>query len=74
MLGREAVELLEATDALDAQAKARLDLVDVYLCSGRTPDECRELVDEALRLYELKGNLVGADRARSLLSEPAGRT
>ena len=38
---------------------------------ARRDQEARDLVEEAVRLYHSKGNLVGARQARSLLAAPA---
>ena len=37
---------------------------------ARRPRESREAIAEAVRLYEAKGNIVLAERLRSLLAEP----
>ena len=36
------------------------------LATAARPDEARAALEEALELYELKGNLVSAERARAL--------
>ncbi|MGH3023979.1 MAG: ATP-binding protein [Gaiellaceae bacterium] len=69
-LAREAVALAEGTDLPSDRADALLDLAEVLRTSAR-PEEAGTAVRRALSLYERKGNLVGADKARSLLAELA---
>jgi hypothetical protein len=64
-LAREAVALARDTDMLDAHATALLDLAEVMELGGR--DAPAEL-EEALALFERKGNLVMAERARVRLA------
>ena len=61
-LAREAVALLEPTDAPNSKAEAQLTLAHV-LELGAHGDEARELRLKALGLFEKKGNLVGVERA-----------
>jgi tetratricopeptide (TPR) repeat protein len=68
ILAREAVALIEPTDALNYQAKTLLDLGDV-LRRGHRVAEAREAVEEALTLYSRKENIAGASRAESRLAE-----
>jgi hypothetical protein len=63
-LGREAVELAAPTDFLDLQATALLALARVLREAG-TP-EAADVAARAGAIYELKGNLVGADWAAQL--------
>jgi mannose/cellobiose epimerase-like protein (N-acyl-D-glucosamine 2-epimerase family) len=63
-LAREAVALAEETDMLSAHAGALLALADVLALGGR---EARAELEEALALYERKGNLVMAERTRARL-------
>jgi hypothetical protein len=66
-LAHEAVALAAPTDLLSHRADAMLDLAEVLrVCS--CADEYHGAVHTALSLYEKKGNVVGAARARSLLS------
>ena len=72
-LAREAVELLRDTDSLVAQADALFDLAEVLRVGGRSTDALAAL-GEALALYERKGDLASAARARALLQDaPASR-
>jgi class 3 adenylate cyclase len=70
LLGREAVALAERTDALNQRAQALLDLAEVLRAGGQFA-KARQLVGEALELYERKGNLVGAEETRRRLGELA---
>jgi tetratricopeptide (TPR) repeat protein len=67
-LAREAVALVDQTDFPIDRADARMDLAEVLLLASR-PNEAAEVLQEALRLYEQKGNLVSAERTRELLAE-----
>ena len=67
-LAREAVALAEETDMLNAHGDALLDLAEVLVLAGT--DASVEL-EQALALYERKGNLVMAARTRSRLAERA---
>jgi Flp pilus assembly protein TadD len=67
-LAREAVALIEPTDALNYQARTFLDLGDVLGHAHRVT-EAREAVEEALNLYSRKENVAGASRAESRLAE-----
>ena len=63
-LVKEAVDLLTSTDAVSAQAETLVDLAEILRCAGRQNDADRVL-DDAIGLYELKGNLAGAELARA---------
>jgi class 3 adenylate cyclase len=67
-LAREAVGLSQATDMLNWQANALRDLAEVYVITGRS-DDGRAQLEQALALYEQKGNLVSGAEARSTLAE-----
>jgi tetratricopeptide (TPR) repeat protein len=60
---REAVALIARTDWLNQRAGAQLDLAEVLELAGRR-DEATAAVEEALRLYEAKENVVAAAKAR----------
>ena len=66
-LAREAVALGAETDMLNAHGDALLDLAEVLALAGQ---DARAELDQALALYERKGNLVMAERTRSRLAEP----
>jgi DNA-binding SARP family transcriptional activator len=69
-LAREAVEIADRTDALNHRAKICLDLAEVLRTAGRDA-EASNAVERALALYEQKGNVVGAQRARAFLGASA---
>ncbi|PZV39006.1 ATP-binding protein [Mesorhizobium kowhaii] len=58
-LAREAVAIAEATDFINDRADALIDLSRV-LEASRRGNEAVEAASRALRLYELKGNVVAA--------------
>jgi tetratricopeptide (TPR) repeat protein len=62
----EAVKLAETTDGLNQIAATWLALGDVLRMAGHFPD-AEQAVQEALELYERKGNTVAADAARELI-------
>ena len=62
-LACDAVELSEASDALNRRAKVHRDFGDVLRLAGR-PAQAAEALGRAIELYEQKGNLVGAAQAR----------
>jgi predicted ATPase len=62
-LAREAVMLAKATDFVNHRADALLDLSQVLQASQHV-DEAVTSASEALRLYQLKGNLVSASATR----------
>jgi len=67
---REAVELLEQTDYVLFHADALLDLAEVLRLAGR-PEEAGAAGLEAIRLFERKGNVVAARKARAALADVA---
>ena len=60
-LAREAVALFAATDMVDSHAHALADLAEVMASTGP--------LEEAIALFERKGNAVAAGRARAALVE-----
>lgn len=70
VLARTAVELLQATDAIDEQAGALRDLADVLTLAG-DPSAARATLQEALRLYRAKENSVAAESTAAALDRPA---
>jgi class 3 adenylate cyclase/tetratricopeptide (TPR) repeat protein len=68
--GREAVALAGTGDCLELRADAHRALADVLAASGKAKD-AEAALNRALRLYEEKGNLVAAERARKALAEYA---
>jgi predicted ATPase/class 3 adenylate cyclase len=68
-LAGEAVELAKATDFLGLRGEALVALAEVHRLGGRRAAAVAAL-DEALALYQRKGDLVAAARTRSALSDP----
>ena len=68
---RNAVSLIEPTEAVNDQAEALLDLAAVLRASGDAPG-ARAFVERAVVLFEAKGILVSEKRARTLLAELRG--
>jgi tetratricopeptide (TPR) repeat protein len=66
-LARKAVALISETDALNMRAHALSSLAEILAASGRKEEAARSTA-EALRLYEAKGNVVSAGKARATLS------
>jgi tetratricopeptide (TPR) repeat protein len=67
-LVRGAVALAADTDELDLQAEGEVVLAEALRTVGRL-DEAAAALDEALRRYEEKGDLVSAGRVRATLAE-----
>ncbi len=63
-LAREAIAFVEQSDFLAVHADALMDLAEILRLDGR-PREGGPSVEEAIRLYEQKGNVVAADNARA---------
>ncbi len=71
-LAQRAVRLAETTDMLDLRGDSLLDLSEVLRLECKHA-EARSAAKEALQLYEQKGNLVSAARARAALEESGAR-
>jgi class 3 adenylate cyclase/tetratricopeptide (TPR) repeat protein len=67
-LAREGVALAEDTDSPDLRGNALMDQAEVLRLAG-SADDGAPLVEKALRLYDQKGNVVSAGKARNLLAE-----
>ena len=65
-LAREAVAIIDRTDEINHQADVRRGFAEVLRLAGRA-EEARSQLEQALELYEQKGNVVMAERARALL-------
>jgi class 3 adenylate cyclase len=65
-LAREAVAMIEQTDALNFQAGALSDLAEVLTAAGRA-GEAAAALDQALERYERKGNVSAAGQVRPRL-------
>jgi tetratricopeptide (TPR) repeat protein len=70
-LARDACTLAEGTDFLDATADALMHLAEVLELAGRI-DEARNAISRAEELYERKGSVVLAERARQRLAALRG--
>ncbi len=70
-LAREAVDIAAETDYFELAAGAWLDLAEILRAAGNA--EARTAAREALLLYERKGNVVGARRARAVADAVATR-
>jgi hypothetical protein len=66
VLAREAIKLVEETDALELHGRALLDLSEVLHYAGRSSDAAIS-ARQALGLFEAKGDVVLAGRARTVL-------
>ena len=67
-LARESVQLLAPTDYVLRRADAQYALAEVLLVLGRS-GEARPVLEESLALYERKGDVVYAKRARAALAD-----
>jgi tetratricopeptide (TPR) repeat protein len=67
-LAHEALDLLEPTDFVGLKADAFDALADVHRSAGQV-DDAVAAVEQALALHEQKGNVVSAERSRSVLNE-----
>lgn len=65
---RGALTRVETTDMLSVHGDTLLDLAHILGAAGRS-GEVGEVLDDALALYEHKGNVAMAERARRLLEE-----
>jgi class 3 adenylate cyclase/tetratricopeptide (TPR) repeat protein len=71
-LAREAVALSAGTDFVTVQAEAQRDLAETLHLLGRQEEGLRAQ-EEAVRLYEAKGNLASAARTRAAIDRLAAR-
>ena len=67
-LAHETVELAATTDFSTFHGDALIDLAEVLRIAGRAA-EAKPAVEHAVTLYERKGNIVSAGKARTLLRE-----
>jgi class 3 adenylate cyclase/tetratricopeptide (TPR) repeat protein len=63
---REAVQLMQGSEEPVSQGYALMDLAEVLRLAGRE-DDAALAIKEAIELFDEKGNLVAAERARELL-------
>jgi len=71
-LAGEAVGLISSTDCFDDHGNALIDLARVLRLAGRG-DDARPMVEEALLLFQQKGNIVSFGRALAFQSELEAR-
>jgi class 3 adenylate cyclase/predicted ATPase len=69
-IAREAVEFAAESDFLDSHGDALVDLADVLRLAARR-QEAASAFEQAVQLYEQKGNVISAARARARLKELA---
>jgi class 3 adenylate cyclase/tetratricopeptide (TPR) repeat protein len=67
-LVREGIRLLEPTQFVTDRAFSLLDLAEVLRLAGR-PSDAAAAIESAIDLFERKGNVVSAERARRLLDD-----
>ena len=67
-LARHGLALLAGTDALSRQGDVLAVLADILRLTGRSGD-ANTYLHSAIQLYEEKGNVVAAARARAILPE-----
>jgi class 3 adenylate cyclase/tetratricopeptide (TPR) repeat protein len=72
-LAREAVALIEQTDGVFGHAQTLTDLAGILRQAGKAT-EAAEALRAALRLYELKENVVSAERTRHMLAQMSAET
>jgi DNA-binding SARP family transcriptional activator len=70
-LAQETVRLADGTDGSNRRADARLVLAEILLADGLSAEAGRAIA-EAIAIFESKGNVVGAARARELASIHGG--
>ena len=68
-LAAEAVALADATDMLDVRAQTRVALADVLELAG-SGEEASDVLEEATRLYALKGNRILVERTLARAGAP----
>ena len=67
-LARDAAARAGRTDYLNLHGRVLSDLAEVLALAGK-PDEATDVLEQALVLYERKGNMVMAERTRARLAE-----
>jgi hypothetical protein len=70
IVAREGVALADQTDALNHQAETAIAVAHALHAQGRRR-EARSWIERAIHLFERKGNVVSARRARTALEELA---
>jgi tetratricopeptide (TPR) repeat protein len=72
-MAREALEIIRRSEEVDSQGSALLDLGEVLHLGGKDA-EAVAAIREAMELFDRKGNLVHAAKARLLLEETTSRS
>ena len=67
-LARQATDIADHTDRLNARASVWLALAEVQLVAGKKAEAATSLAS-ALECYELKGNIAAAARVRALAGD-----
>jgi hypothetical protein len=67
-LARDALDLVRRTDFTEQQGYVLLRLAEVLYINGKQ-SQAQSALDEALALYERKGNIVKRDLVRARLEE-----
>jgi class 3 adenylate cyclase/tetratricopeptide (TPR) repeat protein len=73
LLARKAVEIADATQIFEARGEAHEDLGHVLIMAGK-PAEAKAELAKALEVYEAKGAVAKADRARRLYAKLQAET
>jgi tetratricopeptide (TPR) repeat protein len=71
-LVREAVRLIADTEEPVSLGNALMDLAEV-LCHGHKTPEAIDIIRRAVQLYDSKGNIVSATKARSQLADVSAK-
>jgi hypothetical protein len=69
---RDALALIDTTDALNLHARTLASLAEVQRIAGRD-HESAETAKQAVQLFQQKGNTAAANRALALVTEHAAR-
>ena len=72
-LARKAVQIVEETDFLNAQADTLLDLSEVLRLAGRR-EEALAAAQESASRFSQKANLPSLERARTVVNDLAAAT
>jgi class 3 adenylate cyclase/tetratricopeptide (TPR) repeat protein len=70
-VARQAVDIMQGIESPDLHGDCLVTLAEVLAAAAR-PDDARAALLEAVDLYVLKGNLVSAERAKTLTNELPG--
>jgi ATP/maltotriose-dependent transcriptional regulator MalT len=70
-LVREALEMIGRAEEPDSEAAGLIDLAEILVLAGRG-DDARVALEDAASIFEAKGNIVSATRARERIDSFAG--